>query len=329
MRALLAWEPEEGSNVQLLTDRQQMLLTAALAAIGDDDGARAAYDALIAPKLVSEGGLLFADGEEQADRVENTALALLTASVVAKDDAQAMMRYLLQNPSTQVLTCLEQLFFAKNNKPAAQEPLQVTVSMGGGGQTLSLGRRGIATLQLSKQQFESFSVSLAQQDTGETPEQAAPELTFFAGYIGAANQQPDGQDGTVTLRKTIEPVETDEITQSALLKVTIQASFEGEVPEGGYLVSDVICSGMRFANMPVSYDRYSRQTGWYLMSQDGQHLTFSAWYGEDGKSSPEEEIVYYVRAVLPGTFVSEAPILVHEGSSLWGTGQAGTVTVKP
>lgn len=329
VRALLAWEPEEGSNVQLLTDRQQMLLTAALAAIGDDDGARAAYDALIAPKLVSEGGLLFADGEEQADRVENTALALLTASVVAKDDAQAMMRYLLQNPSTQVLTCLEQLFFAKNNKPAAQEPLQVTVSMDGGGQTLSLGRRGIATLQLSKQQFESFSVSLAQQDTGETPEQAAPELTFFAGYIGAANQQPDGQDGTVTLRKTIEPVETDEITQSALLKVTIQASFEGEVPEGGYLVSDVICSGMRFANMPVSYDRYSRQTGWYLMSQDGQHLTFSAWYGEDGKNSPEEEIVYYVRAVLPGTFVSEAPILVHEGSSLWGTGQAGTVTVKP
>lgn len=144
VRALLAWEPEEGSNVQLLTDRQQMLLTAALAAIGDDDGARAAYDALIAPKLVSEGGLLFADGEEQADRVENTALALLTASVVAKDDAQAMMRYLLQNPSTQVLTCLEQLFFAKNNKPAAQEPLQVTVSMMAAGRPCRWGRRGIA-----------------------------------------------------------------------------------------------------------------------------------------------------------------------------------------
>ncbi len=329
VRALLAWEPEQGSNVQMLTDRQQMLLTAALAAIGDDDGAKAAYDAFIAPKLVSEEGLMWADGEEQADRVENTALALLTASVVAKDDAQAMMRYLLQNPSEQVLTCLEQLFYAKNNKPAAQEPLQVTVSMDGGGQTLSLGRRGIVTLQLSKQQFESFSVGPAQQDTDETSGQAAPDPTLFVSYLGGADQRPGQESGAVTLSKTIEPVEGDDITQSSLLKVTIRASFEGEIPKGGYLVSDVICSGMRFANMPVSYDYYSRQTGWYLMSQDGQHLTFSAWYGEDGENSPEEEIVYYVRAVLPGTFVSEAPVLTHEGSSLWGTAEKGLVTIEP
>ena len=65
------------------------------------------------------------------------------------------------------------------------------------------------------------------------------------------------------------------------------------------------------------------------MSQDGQHLTFSAWHGEDGENSPEEEIVYYVRAVLPGTFVSEAPVLTHEGSSLWGTAEKGLVTIEP
>lgn len=322
IHTLLAWQPEENSGVQPLTDRQKLILVAALAAIGDDDGAKAAYDTWIRPQLVSLDGALYLDQDDAADRAENTALALLTASVTAKDDALAMVRYLRDNETAQVTTCLEQLFYAVRNKPAASNPLEVTVSMEGAEQTVSLGRRGIAALQLNRRQLESFAL------VEQKEEQAQPALSLFVCYLGSADQLSHQEQRLATLTKTITPVEGADISQSSLLRVTIEADFEETPEEGYYLINDVIPSGMRFANKPENYGGGDWNSRWAMLSQDGQQVSFGVWYGNDGVGGPEKALVYYVRAVLPGSFVSEAPVLTHESSGLWGTGEQDIVVIE-
>ena len=40
-------------------------------------------------------------------------------------------------------------------------------------------------------------------------------------------------------------------------------------------------------------------------------------------------VTYYVRAVLPGEFALEAPVLLHESGAVCGLGEAETLTIRP
>ncbi|MBQ3391461.1 MAG: hypothetical protein IJG56_03565, partial [Clostridia bacterium] len=76
------------------------------------------------------------------------------------------------------------------------------------------------------------------------------------------------------------------------------------------------------------YD-YDRDTvTWGLLDRDGQHLSFGIFHDDELEiGSPETELAYYVRAVLPGSFVWEGSVLTASVGGLWTTGDSAPLQI--
>ncbi|MBQ6058527.1 MAG: hypothetical protein IJL39_00495 [Clostridia bacterium] len=332
---LLNWKPQT-EGVQPWNLRQQLELAAALAAIGDGEGARATYQSLIRPLLEQRGEWLYVACEDEADQTECTALALLTASVAAPQDAEAMVRYLREDGSPLVDTSLEQLFYVRKNLPAAEERT-VTVRMDGAEQEISLGQRGIATLSLTRQQLKTFEVTddgtvakaeKGRKDKDEARSESAGALSFYCCYKGSKEQLPEETLLSANLTRTVEPTEDGDFSQSGLLKVTVRAAFDESAPCGFYRIDETLPPCLRFVRAPMGYD-YDRDTvTWGLLYRDGQHLSFGIFHDDELEiGSPETELAYYVRAVLPGSFVWEGSVLTASVGGLWTTGDSAPLQI--
>ena len=320
IRSLLLWQPAEGGEADPLTLRQRMILIAALAAIGDQDGARALYQSEILPLMTLDGEQLNFGYEREslAADVEQTALALLTAAVVAPEDADRMVAWLLANPDPHCEISLELLHYVTCCQPVLEAPVTFGVQLEGETVELSTGRFGTTALTLSKAQWESLQ--LPEEDPG---------LTVAALHIAPAERLDAATAEAKAITRTIRPVRGGSIRQSELLEVQLELGDLDGLPLGSYRLVDTLPSGTRFVSRSEIYLDSTDQSRWFPLWQEGQEISFGLNLTEDGRETVGSAVTYYVRAVLPGEFALEAPVLLHESGAVCGLGEAETLTIRP
>jgi len=292
-----------------LSDESKLYLVAAIGLIGDEYGAKEAFDKYVSPKLIEIGGKLCMAGDAKpTERIGDDALALTAKALVAavkadRNAADKLMNTLVETRSNKILTALEKLSYLRFCEPKNASDAAFNVTIDGKTTKVDLSKQGV--------KFISFTESTL---SGAKFEKISGDIAVTAAYEGALSDILDSGNRILDIRKSMSTVSGGDMRQSELVKITITPEFDRDMPEGMYEVQDVIPAGMRF----VSYKDSGANNRAYLQSRDGQKVTFVFFRGKNDEAKDMPTIEYYVRCTLPGTFVSENAYIRNEETGEWG-----------
>ena len=229
---------EEGAS---MTDAQRLYLGTGLALLGDFTSADLVYNSL-GGRLVKDGDMLYAEGADGTldARIQTSAAALMLASVTSNPDADALMRYMNnldqdRAKSYSTIANLEMLCYINSFIPSQKgaESFSYTDTQGET-QKRTLENGGVEPLSMS---YEALAAADFQANDH------VYACALYTGYADAA-QIPD--DERVQITKTYTPVAGDGIGVSDRVRVDLTVRFSDDAPDGCYIVSDYIPSGMRY-----------------------------------------------------------------------------------
>ena len=278
----------------------RMLYACALAALGDDSGAEAEFNATFRP-LVSESAISsarIACGEDEDINDKMTAMALTVTSRFDRQLAMRLMQHICEKEDLKDFYGLQQVIYAKNMLRCAYGTASFEYS--GGAVTLD----GIATRTVMMTVEELAAANF-------TVKEGSVDVTAY--YTGAADELGAGT-AAFNVTKSFTPVGGNSVSVGGKVKVAI--SITGA--ENGRIIEirDYIPSGFRF----VEYSSTSNNS--WLCDQDGQRLTIFA-SPKGGTASA----VFYIRAVTKGTFTVSSAYAA-DSDEKWGMSDSASVTVE-
>lgn len=110
--------------------------------------------------------------------------------------------------------------------------------------------------------------------------------------------------------------------RSDTIKITITPNFSETAPDGYYEVTDILPAGFRF----VRSTKWDEKSICYPDEVTGQKVVFGYYYNK--ARTVKENIVYYARAVNPGTFTADNPVIRHIESNAAGFTEKAQITVS-
>ncbi|HWI60738.1 MAG TPA: hypothetical protein VNT75_02740, partial [Symbiobacteriaceae bacterium] len=312
----------EAQNLLELKDlglMEQLYLALAVAELGDLEGARPLYQAII----TEHGEALGADariktGRDQGEILTHTALAGMLAAKLGAAEAPAFAGYLLTNWDSEVLLALEQAILVSDGLPRlSDQPVAVTYAVDGQETKAELKPGQVKSLTLTAKQAASLQVKDVQGKVGLTAIYEAPltrgELKQREGFSVARTYSVVGGASRANTFRVGD-----------LVKVTLDVRIPGTAPAGAYELSDYLPSGLRMVAKPWQQGIKwggGNDPAWPL-AVDGQKATF--WVGRD--SYP---VSYYARVVTAGTYTAEEPVLQNGKSGLiYAFGQRAQVKIE-
>ncbi len=296
-------------NPEKLGFREKLMLMTALALIGDSDGASKAYDALVTPNIVrsgsSESDFAFTVKSPSPDISDNqaTAYALIAASVLRDENADAFARSLIRADIKDFCPSLMYVVYLKNYRLSPGEA-SFTYTSDGSDKRVTLGRVGTRFISFSKSGLEAANFKTAGGD-----------VMAKAYYIGDIADAAPKENPPFRLKKTIDFPQGAGPGKNAV--VTITPEFDSAALTGGYFIEDFIPAGMRFVSVQ---DRDVR--AWSLLSRELQRVTF--YYN---RSAGVEPIVYTVKCTVPGTYVSDSAYISCAQNDMIGASGRAFVTI--
>ena len=305
------------ANPQGLSEKDLLYLSAALALIGDSKTAAESYAVHIKPRLKQLDPWVYLDsGEGRDSDLEWTALASLSAIFNDWKAAEGMIAYLLDNSSSDLLTNLEIIAFLRlypqqTNRLAAT-PVTFSYSKNGKLSEVTLASDQLHTVAMTARELQEANLQVHSGDLGIT-----------ASYIGSAEEIMDQDAIRVTVSKRIEPMLGNAFRQSDLVRITLEIAFDADAPLGGYSVTEMIPSGLRFTKIGDYNWYYNRN--WYMSHQEGQRVSFVI-------NQPDLNpvtITYYARAILTGSFVVESSYVQSMRTAAWGKSPRGSLVITP
>ncbi len=315
------------------TEKDRLVLLAALAALGDMETAREYYETLVLPKLQDAQS---ADGEKvcfygrSADIEENlewTAAASLTASILRTPEADGLIRYLMKNRSARELYYLEEMVYLRYNEPQGKTQAGVSYKKDGKTVTLDLKKTGMQFVSFVAEDFEQAQIK---EKSGSVSAQVY--------YTGGLQEALGQENRSITLEKTVAPREGTELKTGDIVRITIRPQMDSRLNPYGMTVDDYVPSGLRFLSMGTPESDGKAQDRWMLIRQEGQKLTFGYYFydyreaqdqpapGEETYEAPSE-LVYYARCAVPGSYVVDSAYASVQCSSAWGASERSSVTV--
>ncbi len=290
---------EESSD--LLTLRERIQLMTGLAYLGDIVSAKSWYDENITPKLKATGAWLSVDAGD--DAYAATGEAVVLSALVGASDAGKLLDYVMGTDSDVYLPLLD-----------IAQWLRLAPGPGASKAKLSYMKDGQRiTVDLSKEIFHH--VVMGKRQLEEAAFSTQGDITVTASYVAAAEDIKAKSDA-VTIEKFYGVSDQYGIT------VTIKMTFGGEAPEGWYTLADVLPSGLRYSGTDYNNNRC------HLISQDGGRAVFAVGRtkGPDVTVPTQISLTYYARVAIPGSYISESPIIRHVESGLIAAGQRGVYT---
>ncbi|MCX7614432.1 MAG: Ig-like domain-containing protein [Clostridiales bacterium] len=304
-------------NEKSLGLKEKLYLTAALALIGDTDAAIKKYNEIVAP-LVSKNDpwIYLKSGGTKDDDIECTAIAAITALKTGNDSVDGMLRYIIHNSSSEVTTCLEQLFYVQKYKNKDEKNASFSYMENGTRKTVSIEKNKVYMLSMTTDELKSADFKTVSGD-----------LSVCASYSGGTSDVVNKNANFVSIKKSIEPVGANSIVQSGLVKITLTPVFSNDAPKGLYELSDYILSGMRYVSCADSWN-----SNWWMEGTEGQKINFSV-ENIDKKDADKNNkkmlpIVYYARATLSGNFISDSAFIKHTDTAAWGMSERKEISIR-
>lgn len=322
----------QGEEVQL-TGRQTLWLGAALAKMGDYDGAKQAAESL-GDVFVSEGDTLYYRSDDESEQPKTTAAALTLYSLCGdREKADALMRWMLQwadqrtsynavVPHLEIAVYLQsyrqRLGIDQQEQPSEDKGIAVTYTRDGEQQTGYLGSTGCLAMSLSYEQLQEANFQSDAKDLYVSVccyQNAEPQTSF----------QPP-----VTIEKRCTSAGDCQVGE--LVKVQLIVTFDDDAPGGCYKVIDSVPSGMRFLYSSSSYDlREQEESGFALTDEEQQLSGYLYRYVLSDGSNMENRFIaeYYLNPVLAGEYLNQPASVTLAGEGISAVSESGTVSIRP
>ena len=322
LQALAGDEPEADLKVlvdeESLSFRDRIYVMAALFTAGEKDAAAEAFDKYAMPFLetseaVSGEVACFLNVDEDTTVQDDTAAALIMASLLHREEARGMAFYLIAKPSDRDIYPLEEVLYLKNCDEKESAACTVSYSLNGETHTETLARNRRIYLNLQKKALESLDLSVV---SGE------PYVTAF--YIAGIDDLTDESTMKLTAEVTLDK---EAYKPGDEAKITIKPGIGSLDPTIGCstMILDVyIPSGMRF-------ERYTPDTGdwkhWYLISREGQRLRFVLYDGSEDRTGDFAPVTFSASCVTPGEYIVEKVYISSNHYDTWGLSERTSVTI--
>jgi uncharacterized protein YfaS (alpha-2-macroglobulin family) len=300
-----------------LTLDEQLQLALAIAELGDLEGARPLYRAILA----EHGEQLGADariktGRDKDEILTRTALAGMLAAKLGEAEGPAFAGYLMSDWAHDVLLVLEEAIMAADGLATAPaEKVAVTYVADGKEVRQELKPGESQRLTVTAKTLRGLEIRAVTGKVGLTVMYEAP--------LGRADlKQRNGFE--VKRSYSVNGKETTTFQPGDMVKVTLTYQIPTTAPSGVYELTDYLPSGLRMLRKPWQNGiKWERDLGWPIEVK-GQQATFFA-----SRDSASKTIIYYARVVTPGEYTAEEPVLQHQRSGLlFASGGRARVTIK-
>lgn len=295
--------------------REHLVLGAALAELGDFEGAGGVYSSVASGKLKTEGELAYVDAGGSRDQmVDLTALLSVIAMKIDAPEKMKLFNYIRSNSTSELLTNLERLIYVSNSLPGTLMEGSFTYEVGGERKDVQLKGSQQVQLLLTSEKLANLTISNVKGD-----------LTVSSAYVAPASDLLPGNHDLVGLERTYSAKgkDRDDFQRSDFIRVELKPVFNEAAPDGYYEITDVLPAGFRYVSgRPAEGD----QETWYPGEVSGQKLVFGYYYSK--QYTRKASIIYYARAVSPGTFTADNAAIKHGDSSVAGFTARVLVTVR-
>jgi len=294
-----------------LSTKEKIYLILALVELGDYSATEEEYNKLVGDKLKKVDPIAYInDGTNKDEIIENTALCSLIALKLNKPEKEGLYKYVKINPSKELLANYELMCYTMNTIPNTNKEGKFTYEIDGVKKDVVLKKVESFKMQLTKKSLSSLKFSNIQGD-----------IDVLSSFKGSVKDLYNGKESIVKLTRSYSG-KNNTFNQSDLVKVTLKPEFLKEAPDGYYEVIDVLPCGLRYVEgKPYIENRC------YPYEVSGQKVIFGIYYSKNSKENIKD-MIYYARAVSPGSFTADNAIIKHYDSNVAGFAKQENVNIK-
>lgn len=296
--------------------KEKAYLMTAMYLGGDKDKAEEYYseavnDAFKEAKALSGETAYYIDEDSTGDSIENTAAALVAASVMQEPEDEYFAGYVLEKISDKNIYPLQLMIFAKNHKENESGSAVVSYELNGERTEETISGYAGKHLYLNREEFENLDLTNV---SGE-----AWMNVFYIGTIQEAGKEENNL------------VKVDVKTDKKSYKVGDQAEYtiktdlsklDTDMGSRAMLLDVYVPSGMRFVDYSMDDDVAA-----YLVSREGQRLRFVVYGRMGDKQTDTTEIKIRLSCVTPGEYTIEKVYASSIYSDIYGLSERGTVKI--
>lgn len=286
----------ENKNENLET-RDKIYLSLALAEFGDLKNAKKYYEELTINLKESGNYLYYADGVEEKDNYELTALlSILGVKVQDYGKSDKMFKYIYNKPSKFTLSNFEQLIYIMNRNIMKLDEIkdlfgEVTVNVNGSTKTYKLKLFDRESFSVKKDQIKDIKFSNINGNIACKVEALGNKDDLDKNKSNDFSISIDYMKKDTTTKQT-------SYNHSDVVKVTITPSYSSNVENGTYEVTYIIPSGFRFIDSEIN-------PSW--LNVNGQKITYDVYYS---KKYPQiVPMVFYIQAVQKGEYTVDYAVM--------------------
>lgn len=290
----------------------KLVLGAALAQIGDFQGAREIYDEAMAKSGKVTDTFAYVENGTRDETIEATALCSLIAMKTDAPEKIKLFNYIKSNSTTELLVNLERLIFVTNYISYADSEASFAYELDGSKRQIDLLNGSQYSLTLTPEKLSAIKFS-----------DVKGKVIVSSSYIAPVSEIKASQDNIVSLSRaySIDGNISTSFNRSDTIRITLTPSFGENAPDGYYEITDILPAGLRYV-----YNQSGLQNA-YPDEVTGQKVVFGYYYSK--KYYKAENIVYYARAASPGTFTADNAAIRHSDSDVSGfTGKAKIIVNK-
>jgi len=277
----------------------KLVLGAALAQIGDFDGAKEIYDEVMSKSGKVTDTMAFIESAARDDTVEATALGSLIAMYIDAPEKIKLFNYIKSNSTTELLVNLERLIFVTNYVNYSNTEAGFAYELDGSRKQIDLKNGSCYRLILTPEKLSSIKFS-----------DVKGKIVVSSSYVAPVSEVMASGDTLVSLSRaySIDKNVTNIFNRSDTVRITLTPVFSENAPDGYYEITDILPSGLRY----VYNVRDTKRA--YPDEVTGQKVVFGFYYSK--KDYKGESIVYYARAASPGSFTADNAAIRHSDSNI-------------
>ena len=296
-------------------DPEYAYLTAALALLGDRASAGKNYDALYGGKLKTLGDTLYYAAFDAEESYAGTASALMLASILGREDADALARYLLESSSASTAPNFALMVYVRAYQMTVSHSA-FTCRIDGETKTYDFGdiERGVVVLEFGDKalDYADFRVTRG-------------EVSYFAIYSATLGENE--QSAGVLASVSLTPDRVDAGVNETL-DLTVSLNVAQQCLDDTFIIDLVLPAGVRYSGFEDHWDG-----SYYLISNEKGRLRFvvTRWNREsnpNARSAFSVSFRVHTTTVLPGSFVLEEPVVQLPASNLMAYGARGAIEIR-
>lgn len=294
-------------------DEARLYLALGFAALGAEEEAMGIYEPMMRERAYTFGDRTYLySGDINQQRID-TMLAALVAIQLDRPEAMELYAFARDLPPMKELNRLERALFLQHFKvdPTVEGRVEAVTP--------------VKTIDKAIDVDEMVTYMMSAEELADTDWRTVEHVDMSLSAYIPVKELYEPQNGLLGLNRTylVLGKTLEDATVGDVVQVRLRLQLDKNAPKGGYVISDVLPSNLRFMDATKRYDDE------YWIDNTGQQVTIHTW--PVGKAL---EVTVLARVVAPGTYQAEPAFVQarqHYGqlnTDLFGFSEAQVIEVK-